>query len=200
MAAIALPTLAYEHPLSSPSIRAAYLLGNRNDSVTSEFLTHYSHSLPMPKTGPHGAVISVDTPYRQVVELGQNALNPNVQDAEKEFASKEFSFVVRVGVDLTDSDPGPPPENPTGPSAPMPDFQRDFTIRLIQAKKEIPASSTEVSLLYSDAVANLDQISGAIIALRLNIGKIDSYDDVTVKVHTPDDQDVETTFDLGHLH
>ena len=153
----------------------------------------------MPKTGPHVAVISVDTPYSQVVELGQNALNPNVQDAEKEFASREFSFVVRVGVDLTDNYPGPPPENPTGPSAPMPDFQRDFTIRLIQAKKEIPTSSTQVSLLYSDAVANLDQISGAIIELRFNINKIDSYDDVTVKVHTPDGQDVETTFDLGHL-
>ena len=82
----------------------------------------------------------------------------------------------------------------------MPDFQRDFTIHLMQAKKEIPASSTEVSLLYSDAVANLEQISGAIIELRYDMDKIDSYDDATVKVHTPDDQDVETTFDLGHLH
>jgi hypothetical protein len=153
----------------------------------------------MPKTGPHVAVISVDTPYSQVVELGENALNPNVQAAEKEFASKEFSFVVRVGVDLTDNCPGPPPGNPTGPSVPMPDFQRDFTIRLMQAKKEVSASSNEVSLLYSDAVSNLDQISGAIIELRFNIDKIDSYDDVTVKVHTPDDRDVETTFDLGHL-
>jgi hypothetical protein len=80
------------------------------------------------------------------------------------------------------------------------DFRRDFTIRLVQAKKEIPARSTEVSLLHSDTGANPDQISGAIIELRFNIHTIDSYDDATVKVHTPDDQDVETTFDLGHLH
>jgi hypothetical protein len=82
----------------------------------------------------------------------------------------------------------------------MPNFERDFQIRLVQGKKEIPAESAEVSLLYSDAVPNLDQISGAIIELRYDADKIDSYDDATVKVHTPDDQDVETTFDLGHLH
>ena len=82
----------------------------------------------------------------------------------------------------------------------MPNFERDFQIRLVQGKKEIPAESTEVSLLYSDAVSNLDQISGAIIELRYDTDKIDSYDGATVKVHTPDDQDVETTFDLGHLH
>jgi hypothetical protein len=81
----------------------------------------------------------------------------------------------------------------------MPNFERDFQIRLLQGKKEIPAESTQVWLLYSDAVPNLDQISGAIIELRYDTDKIDSYDDATVKVHTPDDQDVETTFDLGHL-
>ncbi|HXN18643.1 MAG TPA: hypothetical protein VN875_09955 [Candidatus Binatus sp.] len=60
--------------------------------------------------------------------------------------------------------------------------------------------STEVSLLYSDAVANLDQMSGAIIELRYDTEKIDSYDDATVGVHTPDEQDLETAFDLWHLH
>ena len=200
MAAIALPIFAYEYPLSSTSIRAAYMLGNRNDEITTEFLARYKHSLPMPKTGPHVAVISVETPYAEIVELGKTDMNKDIQGTEKEFAGREFPFIVRVGVDLTDNYPGPPPGNPNGPHVPMPNFERDFQIRLVQGKKEIPAESTEVSLLYSDAVSNLDQISGAIIELRYDTDKIDSYDDATVKVHTPDDQDVETTFDLGHLH
>ncbi len=197
--AIALPAFAFEYPLSTTSIRAAYMLGSRNDSITTEFLARYKHSLPMPKTGPHVAVISVETPYTQIVELGQTDMNKDIQGAEEEFAGKEFPFVVRVGVDLTDTYPGPPPWNPTVPGVPMPNFERDFQIHLVQGKKEIPEESTQVYLLYSDAVSNIYQISGAIIELRYDMDKIDSYDEATVKVHTPDDQGVETTFDLGHL-
>jgi hypothetical protein len=197
--AIALPAFAFEYPLSSTSIRAAYMLGSRNDDITSEFLARYKHSLPMPQTGPHVGEISVETPYTQVVEIGQTDRNKDIQGAEKEFAGKEFPFIVRVGVDLTDSYPGPPPRNPTARAVPMPDFQRDFQIQLVQGKKEISAQSKQVYLLYSDAVSNICQISGAIIELRYGMDHLDSYDDVSVKVHTPDDQDVETTFDLGRL-
>lgn len=199
LAAIVLPAFAFEYPLSSTSVRAAYMLGSRNDDITTEFLARYKHSLPMPKSGPHVAVISVETPYTQIVELGQTDMNKDIQGAEKEFAGKDFPFIVRVGVDLTDTYPGPPPWNPTAPGVPMPDFQRDFQIQLVQGKKEISAQSTQVYLLYSDAVSNVYQISGAIIELRYDMDKIDSYDDVDVKVHTPDDQEVETTFGLGHL-
>jgi hypothetical protein len=54
-------------------------------------------------------------------------------------------------------------------------------------------------LLYSDGVTNILQVSGAVIELQYDADKIDPDDDATVKVHTPDDQDIETTFDLGHL-
>lgn len=197
--AIALPAFAFEVPLSSTSIRDAYMLGSRNDSITTDFLARYKHSLPMPKTGPYVAAISVGTPYTQIVELGQTDMNEDIQGAEKEFAGKEFPFIVRVGVDLTDTYPGPPPWNPTVQGVPMPNFEWDFQIKLVQSKKEISAESTQVYLLYSDAVSNIYQISGAIIELRYDMDKIDSYDEATIKVHTPDNQEVETTFDLGHL-
>lgn len=196
---IALPAFAYRYPLSSTDVRSAYMLGNRNDSVTADFFAQYQHELPMPETGPHVATISVDTPYRQVVELGESALNPDVQGAEQDLAEKDFPFILRVGVDLTDTYPGPPPWDPAAPGLPMPDFQRDFDIQLVQNNKRIAAKSTQVYLLTSDAVANIYQISGAIIELRYNTDDIDPYDEATVKVHTPDDQNVETTFDLGQL-
>jgi hypothetical protein len=141
----------------------------------------------------------VKTPYAQVVELGENALNADIQGAEKDLADKQFPFIVRVGVDLTDIYPGPPPWNPNAPGLPMPDFGRDFKIQLVQHNKKIDARSSQVYLLYSDVVSNTLQISGAIIELQYDAEKIDPYDEAAVKVHTPDDQDVETTFDLGHL-
>jgi hypothetical protein len=196
---IAWPALAYQYPLSSTEIRSAYMLGNRKDSVTTDFLAKYKHDLPMPDSGPHVATVSVETPYTQVVALGESALNPDVQGAEQDLAEKQFPLILRVGVDLTDTYPGPPPWDPTAPGLPLPDFQRDFDIQLVQNDTLIQSKSTQVYLLYSDAVANIYQISGAIIELRFDTDKIDPYDEVTVKVHTPDDQNVETTFDLGHL-
>jgi hypothetical protein len=65
--AIVLPAFAYEYPLSSTSLRDAYMLGNRKDEHTVEFLAQYQRELPMPETGPHVATISVKTPYAKVV-------------------------------------------------------------------------------------------------------------------------------------
>ncbi len=196
--AVALPSLAFDYPISSSSIRDAYMLGKRKDFRTAEFFVPYTHYLPIPETGPHVATISVETPYAQVVELGQDALNPDVQRAEQELADKSFPFIVRVGINMTDTYPGPPPWNPRAPGVPMPDFKRDFDVRLVQGIR-IPSKSVQVYLLYSDAVANIYQISGAILELQYDTDKLDPYDDVTIKVHTPDDQNLESTFDLGHL-
>jgi hypothetical protein len=181
------PASAYDDPLTSTSIRDAYMLGNRKDFKTAEFFARYV------------AAVSVETPYGQVVELGEAALNTDIQGVEEKWAGKPFPFIVRVGVDLTDTYPGPPPWNPRAPGLPLPNFERDFEIQLIQDHKKIPARSSQVYLLYSDAVANTYQISGAIIELRYDTESIDPYDEATITVHTPDDQHVETSFDLGDL-
>ena len=139
----------------------------------------------------------METPYTQVIALGKIALNPDVQQAEQDFAEKKFPFILRVGVDLTDTYQALRHGIPRAPGLPLPDFQRDFEIQLVQHDKVIESEPTQVYLLTSDAVANIYQISGAIIELRFDVDKIDPYDEATVRVHTPDDQDVETTFDLG---
>jgi hypothetical protein len=175
------------------------MLGNRKDFKTAEFFARYKHFLPAPETGPHVAAISVETPYGQVVELGEAALNTDIQGAEEEWVGKTFPLIVRVGVDLTNTYPGPPPWNPRAPGLPLPNFERDFEIQIIQNHKKIPATSSQVYLLYSDAIANTYQISGAIIELRYDTDSIDPYDEATITVHTPDDQHVETSFDLRDL-
>jgi hypothetical protein len=196
---VGLPAFAFDDPLTSTTIRDAYMLGNRKDFKTAEFFARYKHFLPAPESGPHVSAISLETPYGQVVELGEAALNTDIQGAEEEWTGKTFPFIVRVGVDLTDTYPGPPPWNPRAPGLQLPNFEHDFDIQLIQNQKKIAARSSQVYLLYSDGVANIYQISGAIIELRYDTESIDPYDEATVTVHTPDDQHVETSFDLGQL-
>ena len=176
---VGLPAFAFDDPLTSTTIRDAYMLGNRKDFKTAEFFARYKHLLPAPETGPHVAAISVETPYGQIVELGEAALNTDIQGAEEEWTGKTFPFIVRVGIDMTDTYPGPPPWNPRAPGLPLPNFERDFEIQLVQNEKKIPARSSQVYLLYSDGVANTYQISGAIIELRYDTESVDPYSEAT---------------------
>jgi hypothetical protein len=199
--AIALPALAYQYPLSSTDIRNAYLLGARKDSVTSDFLNSYRHDLPTPQTGPHVAYILVATPYAQVVDLGQSALNPDSQQAGVDLANKEFPFIVRVGVDVTATYPVPQPANASSQGELVPDFANDFKVTLLQGGNEINSRSSRVSVLYSPSSLGLNaaQISGAVIELKYDNGDIDPSGKINVKVQTPDNQKIETQFDLAPL-
>ena len=196
---IALPALALQYPLSSSDIRNAYLLGYAKDLNTTNFFAPYMHEFPVPETGPHIAKITIKTPYGQLVELGQSVFNADVQGAEEEYATRKLPFLVQVGVDLTPTYPDPHTWNPTAPGFPVPDFQRDFPVQLVQGDKTIGEQSTQVYLLYSEGAYNASVVSGAIIEYRYDPGKIDPDDEVTIEVQTPDDQEIETTFDLGHL-
>jgi hypothetical protein len=103
-----------------------------------------------------------------------------------------------VGIDLTETYPDPAPPNLNPPGAPIPDFE-DFKVRLLQNGKKINPESSQVFLLYSTEDPGFAQITGAVIELRYDNDLLDPYSDLQITVHTPDDQDVETTFDLAHL-
>jgi hypothetical protein len=199
IALIALPALAYQYPLSESDIRNAYLLGYAKDLNTTNFFAQYTRQFPTPTSGPHVATITLKTPYAQVAELGQSAVNSDVQGAEEQFANKKFSLLVRVEVDMTATYPAPPVSNPANPDSLVPDFQNDINIQLVQDDKKIDAQSTRVYLLTSDAISQTSQVSGAIIELKYDPDNVNPDASVTVKVHTPDDQHLKATFDLSQL-
>src|SRR5580658_9621237 len=164
---IAFPALAYQYPLSTSDIRNAYLLGYAKDLSTANFFAPYARQFPVPESGPYIATITLKTPYGQLVELGQSALNADVQGAEEEYATRKLPFLVQVGVvDLTATYPGAPTSDTAAPGVPLPDFQRDFPARLVQAGQEIAVQSTQVYLLYSDSAFNTYTVSGATIEYR----------------------------------
>jgi len=198
---IALPALAYQYPLSSTDIRNAYLLGTRKDSVTSDFFASYRHDLPAPQTGPYVAYITIATPYAQVVDLGQSAQNPDTQQAEIDLANAKFPFIVRVGVNVTATYPAPQATNPVSPGELVPDFGNDIKITLLRDKKEISARSSRVYVLYSNGNIGLNsaQITGAVIELKYDNEDIDHNGKINIKVQTPDNQNIQTKFDLSPL-
>jgi hypothetical protein len=199
IALIALPALAYQYPLSESDIRNAYLLGYAKDLNTSNFFAQYTSQFPAPDSGPHVATITLKTPYAQVAEAGQSAVNSDVQGAEEQFTNKKFSLLVRVEVDETATYPAPAAPNPANPDSLVPDFQNDFKIQLVQDDKKIDAQSSRVYLLTSEGVSRASQVSGAIIELRYDPASVNPDESVTVKVQTPDDQHLKAAFDLSQL-
>ena len=195
---ITVPALALEYPLSSTSIRDAYFLGKGNDDNLARFLLRYKHALPTPKSGPHVAVISLVTPFIQVLEHSAGTADYSAPSAVKQFSGKSLPLLIRVEIVLTATYPAPSSSNLQPLTQPIPDFYGDFDIQLVQGKK-IPSESKHVSLAYSDASTNIYGLAGAVVELGYNPEKIDTSEEATVVVRTPDGQDVETPFNLAIL-
>lgn len=198
--AIVQPALAFRYPLSGTAIREAFLTGNANNDGTTEFFLRYAHSLQAPANGPHVAIISLRTPFEQVVERGATVTDYHAQEAEREFLGKPLPFLVRVQIDFTPTYPTYPAPGPGGAHSllqPLPDVARDFKIEVIQDKRISPRA-TRMYLAYSDESYNIFRTSAVVIEQEYDPEDIEPSD-ITVKVHTPDGQDVETTFDLGQL-
>jgi hypothetical protein len=194
---MALPALAFDYPLSSTSIRDAYFFGKRHTSVTTAPFKQYTHFLPAGQSAARVQAISLETPFVQVAERSGAAFNYYAQDAAQEFTDQDLPFRVLVTVDLSGAYPQSKSSRPNFLGFPVPDFCRAFDVQLVQSKP-IPEKSRRVYLLYSDGATGFNGITGAVLELDYDAEAIDSTD-TTIKVATPDGQQVETTFDLTQL-
>lgn len=144
------------------------------------------------------AVISLATPFIQVLEHSAGTANYSAPSAVKQFSGKSLPLLIRVEIDMTATYPAPSSSSLSALTQPIPDFYGDFDIQLVQGKK-IPSESKHVSLAYSDASTNIYGLAGAVVELGYDPEKIDTSEEATVVVRTPDGQDVETTFNLAIL-
>jgi hypothetical protein len=197
---IALPALADQYPLSSTDIRDAYFIGRRNDDVTADFFAPYLKHLSMPETGPFVEEIQLDTPFTQVVTHAATTANYDSPTAVEEFQGKTMTFRVYVEIFLTPTYPEVRPSDPGDYAAAYFDFWKDFKIQLIQDSKVIPSKSIHESPLYppNDYTGPPPDPVGARIELVYDPEEIDDAD-TTVRVLTPDGQDIKTPFELGRL-
>lgn len=198
--AFAPATVAFEYPLSETAIRDAFLTGHATDGRNSQLFVKYVRDFPAPESGPYVARIRLETPYEQVAKVGATASNYHTQEAEQQFFGKPLPFRVSVEIQFTPTYPAFDISEPAGAYSllqPLPDYQREFQIDVSQGNTIEPESSRAYvsSSYFSNTVWG---IQGLVIEQEYDPRKIDSAD-LTVEVHTPDGQDIVTTFNMAEL-
>lgn len=197
--AIALPTLAYEYPLSSTAIRNAYFLGTEESNEGTEFVAQYTHSLSVPKTGPYISTVTIETPYLQVAERAGQTMGYDSQDAVKDFLNKPAQFRVRMVILFPPADLRTIAPEAGGLLFRSGDFWRYFKVKVMQNDKEIVPQSVQDWPLYPyEDEYSSGQSTGEQVQLDFEPEKIDASD-LTIEIDKPNDQQVTTAFDLARL-
>jgi hypothetical protein len=138
--AIAVPVFAaFSNPLSTTAIRDAYFIGTRNDKQTKDFLAQYVRQFPQLDSGIYVSQIGIDTPFTQVVQHSELALNYHAPDAVEEFEAKPLSLIVNVDVTFTSEYPTTTGDAPQLAQW-VPDFWNDFKVHLIQGQEIKPTT------------------------------------------------------------
>ena len=205
------PALAYEQQLSPAALNQAYILGQRNDSSTAQFLAPYLKQLTDEHAAtPRIAEIQMLTPFAQVVDTSRRFTSGYPEEqAMREYQQRGNTVVVRVVLMLPAAFPKPESESSTtgGIQAPTrsnsdlkpENFWQNFRFETRQNGKVIPTRSIRNSPIYStptkDAPAVLD---GAKVWLEYEARDVASTE-TTVQVLTPEAKTIAATFDLSKL-
>jgi hypothetical protein len=180
---LAVPLNAYDDiPSSEKSIRDAYFLGTRQESLTRKFLARYAHWVPELKEGTCTSQVRLETPFLQVADYASKAPNLSSQDAVKQVYGKQM--FLRVYLDICYK-----------PNAPL----NAIKVKVFQNKREIVPSSAETRPYVPriDELATLPA-NGERVRLELKSNQIDSST-ILFRIDTPDHQQAEVAFDMQTL-
>jgi hypothetical protein len=202
---------AYEAPLASSALHEAYILGQRNDQATANFLNPYTKQITEGSQGPHIAEIEILTPFAQVVDVSRRFTSGyNEEKAAREYHQRGDTVVVRIVLMLPaaypkpelapDKLPAPTQESPPANTPLRPEnFWQNFRFEMKQHGKTIATRFIRNKPIYSaptkDTPAVLD---GAIVWLEYDATDVAS-DETVVEVTTPDSKTINATFDLKKL-
>jgi hypothetical protein len=194
-------------PLSPVSVHDAYMLGQRNDHATAEFVAPYVKQITATGAdGPRRADIQILTPYSQIVdESRRNATGYNEDQATKNYQRRGNIVTVSVVLIFLAAYPkqhekSSPATKPCEVPALQPEnFWRNFKFAVKQRGKALALRSIRNEPIYSsqteDAASVLD---GATVWLDFDARDVAS-ETTTVEVSTPACKLITATFDLKIL-
>jgi hypothetical protein len=181
LAAAMLPGFAYEYPLSSTTIREAYLAGSATTGAREDFFSQYTHTLPEFKVGTYTSDVTIETPYVQVAEHARQTVNYKAQDAVAEFVSKPPSiFLMQLNICFGHKE------------------SQSVKFRIIQNDKELAPSTVEHSPYFAEQRHGPSVTIGEHLKLQFQADRIEPTP-LTVELETPDGLHARTTFDLAKL-
>jgi hypothetical protein len=181
LAAAMLPGFAYEYPLSSTTIREAYLAGSATNGAREGFFSQYTHTLPELRLGTFASAVTIKTPYVQVAGYSRRAVNYKSQDAVADFLSKPPS-IFRVQLDICRGHKE----------------LDSVKVKITQSDKELAPSTVEHSPYFAEQRHGPSVVIGEHLKLQFQADKIESTP-LTVEIETPDGLHARTMFDLAKL-
>jgi hypothetical protein len=208
---IAAAAWAYDSPLDNQKIHEAYVLGQRNDKATGDFLDNYVAQITEPQNGPHIAQIELLTPYAQIVDLSRRKAADGYTEAQ---ANKDYELhgkTIRVNIMITLPAAYPQSDNSTNAAAPPPasgtekqamtpeNFWQNFQFHLQQNGKPISSRSINNQPIHSTATSATPAVlDGENVWLEFDAKDVAS-DIAIVEVVTPEGRTIKAPFDLKKL-
>jgi hypothetical protein len=202
---------AYDNQLDSRAIHEAYILGQRNDKSTGDFLAPYLTQITEPQNDVHIAQIELLTPYAQIVDESRRKASDGYTEEQAIQDYKAHGNTVKVNVTMmlpaaypktAESKEAPTPAPATGSekSAMRPEnFWQNFQFNLKQNGKTIPSRGISNQPIHSTATNNAPAVlDGENVWLEFDVKDVAS-DLTTVEVTTPQGKVIKANFDLKKL-
>jgi hypothetical protein len=206
-----LSSAAYDTQLSAAAIHEAYVLGQRNDKSTGDFLAPYLSEVTEAQNDVHIAQIELLTPYAQIVDLTRQKTTEGYSEAQATEDYKRAGAAVKVNVVLmlpaaypkaaqTTEAPTPPPATGQQKSDIRPEnFWQNFQFNLKQNGKTIPSRKINNQPIHSTATKDAPAVlDGENVWLEFDVKDVAS-EPATIEVVTPQGQTIKASFDLKKL-
>jgi hypothetical protein len=202
---------AYDKQLDSRAIHEAYILGQRNDKSTGDFLAPYLTQITEPQNDVHIALIELLTPFAQIVDESRQKSADGYKEDQAVQDYKTHGNTVKVNVTMmlpsaypktAESKEAPTPAPATGSekSALRPEnFWQNFKFNLKQHDKTIPSRGISNQPIHSTATNTAPAVlTGENVWLEYDVKDVAS-ELTTVEVVTPEGKVIKATFDLKKL-
>ncbi|HEY8714765.1 MAG TPA: hypothetical protein VIM00_05250 [Candidatus Acidoferrum sp.] len=202
---------AFDQQLSDAAIHEAYVLGQRNDKATGDFLNNYVSPITEAQNGAHIAEIELLTPYAQIVDDSRQKMGAGYSEEQAKEDYQKHANTVRVNVAIllpaaypqspdTKEAPTPPPATKPEKSAIQPEnFWQNFQFHVKQNGKGIPSKGISNHPIHSTGTKDAPSVlDGENVWLEFDAK--DLAPEVTVvEVLTPEGKSIKAIFDLKKL-